>query len=159
MGNAQIPKRADEIDREYGTAADGTRVEAVVYRHVPRGHTLPKFWVVQYRRTEAGRIDKGTRGTRQYSGDGAEQRVAEDFAEVRGMLVQSRTPAAPKRGTRFLHSRQITKTSTIKSPQPEICEVTRVARETVWYRNSTGFRSYVSVDRFGDIVKELVASE
>jgi hypothetical protein len=61
---------------------------------------------------------------------------------------------APKRGMRFLHARQIAKDSSARNPVPEECEVTRVTAGAVYYRNSTGFRTYAVPARFPEIVKE-----
>lgn len=67
--------------------------------------------------------------------------------------------AAPKPGRRFLHTRQITKDSTARNPQPEPCEITRVTQHTVWFRNSTGYRSCIDRSRFPTIVKEWIPIE
>jgi hypothetical protein len=91
MGNAQIPRRADEIETEHGFDADGLRVEACVFKHTRRGHHSPMFWIVLYRRTGDGRIDKSTRITRQYEGLTAQQRMRKDFAEARDLLVDTRS--------------------------------------------------------------------
>lgn len=63
----------------------------------------------------------------------------------------------PKRGMRFLHARQITRTSSAANPVPEECEVTAVRQGSVYFRNSTGFRSYVSAESFPSIVKEVLS--
>lgn len=62
----------------------------------------------------------------------------------------------PKRGDRFLHSRQITRTSSAANPIPEECVVTAVRKGLVYFRNSTGFLSVVPLDRFHLNVKEML---
>lgn len=60
----------------------------------------------------------------------------------------------PKRGLRFLHARQITAD---REPMP--CTVTRVTRHAVYFRNATGFLSYVARDRFGEAVRAIVTDQ
>jgi len=62
----------------------------------------------------------------------------------------------PKAGWRFLHATQITATSSAASPVPETCEVTAVRNGLVYYRNSTGFRSYTTAGRFPAAVREWI---
>jgi hypothetical protein len=65
----------------------------------------------------------------------------------------------PKVGMRFLHARQITRDSSPKSPGgaiPEACVVTAVRRGSVYFTNSTGFKSVVPRHRFAEIVKEVL---
>jgi hypothetical protein len=57
----------------------------------------------------------------------------------------------PSRGTRFLHARQIT-----EDRQPETCVATKVTRDRVYFRNSTGFLSWVAADRFCETVREIL---
>jgi hypothetical protein len=59
----------------------------------------------------------------------------------------------PKAGMKFLHSRQIT-----KDREPETCTITKVARGTVYFRNSTGFLTKTPVDRIDASVKEWIKS-
>src|SRR5687768_15657194 len=59
-----------------------------------------------------------------------------------------RMTVTPTPGMRFLHSRQITSTSSPRSPGgavPEECVVTAVRSGWVYFRNSTGFKSKVPV--------------
>ena len=64
------------------------------------------------------------------------------------------------RGRTFLHSRQITRSSTAANPVPEPCRITRVAQGRVYYRNSTGFLSVTSLETFeSDTVKEWLENE
>jgi hypothetical protein len=65
----------------------------------------------------------------------------------------------PRRGMLFLHRRQIRRDSSPKSPGgaiPEVCTVTRVTVTSVWYRNSTGFRSVTTRADFPGIVLEWI---
>ena len=65
-----------------------------------------------------------------------------------------------KRGRTFLHRRQVTRSSTAATPVPELCVITRVAKDRVYYRNSTGFLSVTSLETFeADTVKEWLESE
>jgi hypothetical protein len=57
----------------------------------------------------------------------------------------------PKRGLRFLRARQITRTG-----EPMPCTVTRVTRYAVYFRNETGFLSYVTRDRFANTVLSII---
>lgn len=61
-----------------------------------------------------------------------------------------------KPGTRFLHARQITRTSSAANPVPEECVVTAVRSGWVYFRNSTGFKSKVPVATFPAAVKEIL---
>lgn len=56
----------------------------------------------------------------------------------------------PKRDMRFYHSRQIT-----NDRQPMLCEVTRVTTTSVYFRNTTGYKSVVNRDRFIEVVGSL----
>lgn len=56
-----------------------------------------------------------------------------------------------KRGDRFVHTRQIT-----KDRQPMICTVTRVTKTTVYFQNTTGFKSKLSIEKFPEAVREWV---
>lgn len=62
----------------------------------------------------------------------------------------------PKRGMRFLHSRQITKDCSLDQPVPETCTITRVTRLAIYFRNSTGFLSYATPENFHKSIKEWV---
>jgi hypothetical protein len=64
-----------------------------------------------------------------------------------------------RRGMRFKHARQIARTSTAANPVPEICEVTAVRNGVVYFRNSTGFRSYAPIAKFPDYVKEWITPD
>lgn len=57
----------------------------------------------------------------------------------------------PRRGLVFVHSRQLN-----RDRQPEQCTVTRVTTDTVWFRNTTGFKSRVARERFAEAVKSVV---
>lgn len=72
----------------------------------------------------------------------------------------SDTPLSePKRGMRFLHARQLVKTPGVPVSQwpRETCEVTRVTATSIYFRNSTGFKSVVARDKFQDAVSEVLA--
>ncbi len=60
----------------------------------------------------------------------------------------------PRRGVRFLHAAQITRTSPAKNPAPGTCEDTPVAKDVADDRNCTGFRSCIERDRFPEVVRE-----
>jgi hypothetical protein len=64
-----------------------------------------------------------------------------------------------RKGRRFLHARQITRTSSAKNPVPEPCEVTAVRQGRVYYRNSTGFRSVTSLEKFAGEVGGWIEPE
>ena len=64
------------------------------------------------------------------------------------------TAGQPYRGMRFLHARQID-----GQGRPEVCEVTKVRQGTVYFRNSTGFLSKLSADRFPATVKEILPAD
>jgi hypothetical protein len=65
----------------------------------------------------------------------------------------------PKRGMRFLHSRQITKDSSARNPVPEECVITRVTERAVYYRNTSRFLSSTAPGRFPEIVKEWLTDD
>lgn len=69
-------------------------------------------------------------------------------AAVRALAITLR------RGVRFRHATQITRTSSAKNPAPESCGDTRVTKDVVYDRNSTGFRSCIERDRFPEVVRE-----
>lgn len=60
----------------------------------------------------------------------------------------------PKRGDRFVHARQITRTSSAKDPVYEICTVTAVRKGLIYYHNSTGFKLYSRLETFPGEVRE-----
>jgi hypothetical protein len=93
MANHQIPRKAHRVEQHHGIDANGNVVTLSVYRHVRQGHTMPMFFVVQYR--EAGRrIDLSTRVTREFSGPQAEQKMREAVAPAAEMLAASREAAS-----------------------------------------------------------------
>lgn len=64
----------------------------------------------------------------------------------------------PKRGMRFLHAKQrvrVDRKPVREWPHME-CEVTKVTATAVYFRNTTGFRSVVSRDRFAEAVREVL---
>jgi hypothetical protein len=54
----------------------------------------------------------------------------------------------PKRGDRFVHRHQITPTCLVSDPVYETCTVTAVRRGSVYFVNSTGYKSVVSLSSF-----------
>jgi hypothetical protein len=63
-----------------------------------------------------------------------------------------------RRGMKFLHSRQIVeiKGKPCREWPAETCEVTAVRQGVIYYRNSTGYREYVTVERFPDICSAVL---
>lgn len=56
----------------------------------------------------------------------------------------------PKRGMQFIHSYEIN-----RDGKPETCTVTRVTQYWVYYRNTTGFLSKTTHERFPILVTEV----
>ena len=67
--------------------ANGATVRCRVYEHTRAGHARPMFYVVQYRLTAAGRVDRATRVTSQFSGARARARLDAEMTAVRAMLA------------------------------------------------------------------------
>jgi hypothetical protein len=93
MANHQVPRKAHRIEQVHGIDADGNVVTAVVFRHVREGHTVPMFYVVQYRERNR-RIESASRVTREFFGPQAAARTEEAMTEVRELLEASRVRAA-----------------------------------------------------------------
>jgi hypothetical protein len=94
MANHQVPRTAECIETLEAPDADGATVRCRVYRHTRAGHAQPMFYVVHYRLTPAGRIDRSTRVTNQISGARAQYRLDTELAAVRAMFARARADAA-----------------------------------------------------------------
>lgn len=73
-------------------------------------------------------------------------------------MAQAEALARPRRGLVFLHARQIVATPGVPCREwpPERCEVTKVARDIVYFRNSTGMLCSVALEKFPESVREVV---
>jgi hypothetical protein len=87
MANHQVPRTAECTETLEAPDAAGATVRCRVYRHTRAGHSRPMFYVVQYRLTAAGRIDRGTRVTNQISGARARARLDAEMTGVRAMFA------------------------------------------------------------------------
>jgi len=87
MANHQIPRTAERIEQLEAPDADGATVRCRVYRHTRAGHARPMFYVVQYRLTAAGRVDRASRVTSQISGARARARLDAEMTTVRAMFA------------------------------------------------------------------------
>lgn len=93
MANHQIPRTANRIEQIFGIDADGNIVVCAVYQHTRAGHTHPMFYIIQYRELDR-RIDRSSRGTREFSGPEARAHAEAAMTEVRDLLDESREQAA-----------------------------------------------------------------
>jgi hypothetical protein len=96
MANHEIPRTATRIERLFGVDAEGNVVVCSVYQHTRQGHTLPMYFVVQYRERNR-RIDRSSRVTAQFSGPDAAVRLSGELRETRAALAVSRVRASHAR--------------------------------------------------------------
>lgn len=93
MANHRIPRAAEPIETLAALADDGRTARLRVYRHTRAGHSLPDFYVVQYLLTPAGRVDRSTRVTTQFTGTRAAQRLEAAMAQSRALFAARKGPA------------------------------------------------------------------
>jgi hypothetical protein len=89
MANHRIPGGAPPVEELTAADADGAPVVCRVYRHVRAGHTLPEFYILQFRRLPDGRMDRSSRVTQQFSGKTAETRLATEMTEIRRLFAEA----------------------------------------------------------------------
>jgi hypothetical protein len=94
MANHQIPRAAEMVEQLEAPDADGATVRLRVYQHTRAGHTRPEFYVVQYRLTPDGRVDRPSRVTRQFSGARAETRLDTAMVPARAAFADAIRAAA-----------------------------------------------------------------
>lgn len=66
-------------------------------------------------------------------------------------MVQKERNARIKPGAKFLHKHQITRDSSPASPGgavPETCTITAAGEGLVYFKNTSGFKSYTTVTKF-----------
>lgn len=95
MANHQVPRAAKRLEQLHGIDADGNVITCVVFRHLPRGHEHPIFYVVQYRERNR-KIDPASRITLQFSGFRGWQRMEEQMKPAREQLASSRVKEAAR---------------------------------------------------------------
>jgi hypothetical protein len=95
MANHEIPRRARQVEELTAPGADGVTVRCRVYEHTRQGHGRPMFYVVQYRLTAAGRIDRDTRVTNQISGPDARARLDAEMTETRRLFAEANLRSQP----------------------------------------------------------------
>lgn len=95
MANHRIPRASERIEDLTARADTGSVAHLRVYRHTRAGHSSPDFYAVWYLELPSGRIDRGTRTTRQYTGASAQARLDEELAASRAEFAA----AAARNGT------------------------------------------------------------
>lgn len=98
MASHRIPAAATTIEDLSAPDANGATVRCRVYQHTRAGHTRPEFYVVQYRETDSGRVEPGSRSTAQFTGARARARLDAAMAASRRMFAKANAAAAPPGG-------------------------------------------------------------
>ena len=89
--STRIPRGAEVIDSENGTAESGATIRARLWRHGRFDGSGTWFYIEQGVLTPGGTF-VGAPQLDAYSGTSAESRARKEFAKVRELLVASRAP-------------------------------------------------------------------
>src|ERR1700732_1722411 len=90
MSITEIPALPRGLPSQSGRDGDGQEVMAVLYdHHVDGDPHRPIWWIARYRRTSGG-LDMGSQQATEFTGEGAQERMAGEWGRVCDLLADSR---------------------------------------------------------------------